>query len=317
MNQGHGMRVRLQASNLIVSYDNFVAIDIPKLSLTGSIIAIIGHNGAGKSTLIKNILGLLPSERGKFQVIDEASSNGDILTAEEHMAFCPETGSVFGDISVESYVKLWCRMRHRDGAYYKKEGRRYIELLNLEPLLPKLGRELSKGQRRRVQTAIGFLLSPKLFLFDEPFDGLDVQRTNELTEIMAEESCRTAFVVSSHRMDVMERLADTALVLRDGKMAAAGPISDVCELLAGRSIQLEGSREPADLCDLLRMKAPNYVINNIGGIVEVTGQASMEDVSALIPASFGDNIKVSARIPSLVDAMNYHLKSLEPQRTGI
>lgn len=217
----------IEAKGLSVAYDSTVALRCEQLVLSGNIIGLIGHNGAGKSTFIKSILKLLPPTSGSLKVYDD---NGPLLP-EEHMAFCPETGSVFNDISVESYVKLWCRLKHQDPNYYRKEGREISDLLALEPLLPKLGRELSKGQRRRVQTAIGFLTKPKLFLFDEPFDGLDVLRTRELAEIINNQSEQTNFIISSHRMDVMERLVDMLVVLRAGEFVATGPVQEVCKKL--------------------------------------------------------------------------------------
>ena len=224
--------IRLRADGFSTGYDGIAALDIPRLELRGNVIALIGHNGAGKSTFIKGLLGLLPALEGSFEVCDRVS--GCPLVPEDDMAFCPETGAVFSDISVKDYVRLWCRMKQGDGNYYKKAGAEYVELMQLEPLMSKLGRELSKGQRRRVQTAVGFLSRPKLFLFDEPFDGLGVQKTSELADIIRAHSKKMSFVISSHRMDVVERLADQVLVLKDGRLEAAGGVSDVCRKLSGK-----------------------------------------------------------------------------------
>ncbi len=223
--------VTLRITNLKVSYAELQALDIPRLEISGGVLALLGHNGAGKSTLIKTMLGLLDPARGEVVVGD---SNEGILVPERDMAFCPENGAVFADISVEQYLQLWCRIKHGDPRYYQGAGRSYVERLSLSQLLHKRGRELSKGQRRRVQTALGFMSDPKLFLFDEPFDGLDVQRTNELMEIVEEERSRRAFLISSHRMDVMERISDAVIVLEGGGPRSFGTVADVCASLAGQ-----------------------------------------------------------------------------------
>lgn len=215
----------ITVDDLMVRYNQTLALTAHHAEFTGRIIAVIGHNGAGKSTFIKTILGLVRPGRGSVTCTFSHHDEKVPLLPEKNMAFCPEMGSVFSDIYVEDYIKLWCRMKHHDGSYYKKEGAKYIELLDMAPVMRKRGRELSKGQRRRVQTTIGFLTNPKLFLFDEPFDGLDIIRTQELTDLIDEHSKEMTFIVSSHRMDVMERLADYVVVLKTASLFRSGRLS--------------------------------------------------------------------------------------------
>lgn len=224
---------QIEARNLQVSYGSNLALNLPLLHCSGNIIGLIGHNGAGKSTLMKAILQLLPVDAGSLQVKWVGRGFNQTMSPKDDMAFCPETGSVFADITVKNYIQMWCRVRYSDANYFRDVGDQYMKLFDIYPLLHKLGRELSKGQRRRVQTMIGFLIDPKLFLIDEPFDGLDVEKTQELIDIVKTEAGRRSFIVSSHRMDVIERLADFVLVLQRGEIAAAGSVQEVCQKLSG------------------------------------------------------------------------------------
>jgi len=246
--------VKLCGTKLAVQYTDSVALDIAELKTAGCVIAVIGHNGAGKSTLIKTILGLLQPKSGSL-----IASNGDgaPLVPHKHMAFCPENGAVFADIAVERYLELWCRLTRNDGRFYRKEGSYFVERLDVAPLLHKKGRELSKGQRRRVQTAVGFLGDPRFFLFDEPFDGLDVQRTNQLMEIVEEERTRRSFLISSHRMDVIERLADSVIVLQQGSLLCVGSVREVCTILSA------GSELQDSLTDAIRLHLQSLKANKI------------------------------------------------------
>jgi ABC-type multidrug transport system ATPase subunit len=130
---------RITTHDLRVSYGNFVALDLPDTNLAGRVIAIIGHNGAGKSTFIKTTLNLVQTSRGSLRVTDTHDNVVTPLLPQRHLAFCPEMGAVFADITVESYIKLWCRFKQRDALYYRRAGSRYIELLSIAPLFRKLG----------------------------------------------------------------------------------------------------------------------------------------------------------------------------------
>lgn len=299
----------ITVDDLMVRYNQTLALTAHRAEFHGRVVAVIGHNGAGKSTFIKTILGLVRPDRGNVTCSFSHRDERTTLRPERHMAFCPEMGSVFSDIYVEDYIKLWCRMKHRDGSYYKKAGAKYIEILDMGPVMRKRGRELSKGQRRRVQTTIGFLTNPKLFLFDEPFDGLDIIRTQELTDLIEELTREMTFVVSSHRMDVMERLADYVVVLKNGEFVSYGPLEAVCEDLGGATYFLKLEDRQGEAADALRLGLEGCVVNHVGSHLAITGKGAQEDIIREIVTALGVAIvDLEKTQPSLVDAMNVHLK---------
>lgn len=310
------INVGLRAENLRVQYTDVLALECSEATIEGNVIAVIGHNGAGKSTFIKTVLGLLAPSSGALWAYEMQDGAKRRLHPERSMAFCPETGSVFADISVESYLRLWCRFKQRNADFYRKEGAHYLDQLQLTPLMKKLGRELSKGQRRRVQTAIGFLTQPKLFLFDEPFDGLDVLKTHELTAIIEEHRNRMAFVISSHRMDVVERLADKVLVLKEGKFVSFGTVPDVSTRLGGKTLTIHSVRHhPEELRELLKTRYPSAICNLLGRQISLTGfELESEKVQHELSEAGCRDISIETVCPSLVDAMNLHLRgSVSPQ----
>lgn len=304
--------VKLVAKDLEVAYGDNLALKIDDLQATGSIFAVIGHNGSGKSTLMKTVLGLLPARLGDVHAYLAETGRFSLLVPERHMAFAPEHGAIFEDLSVESYVQLWCRIKHFDSGYYKKAGARIIERLRIPPLLKKLGRELSKGQRQRVQAAIGFLAEPKLFLFDEPFDGLDLKQSSELGECMLDEAYRTSMVVSSHRIEVVERLADVFVVLRNGELLTSGSLEEVCGELAGTRITIANGKDTASslaIAELLRQHYRRSSVNQVGNEISVVGEGlNAEDVGRLLAEHGYSEHSIEVGKPSLIEAMNYHLR---------
>jgi len=303
--------LEIKARNLEVQYSGVPALSCKKLDLQGRVISVIGHNGAGKSTLIKTMLDLLPVASGFLKAMHRENDRVHPIIPSKHMAFCPEEGSVFADITVESYVSLWCKLKRGNGKYYRKEGSHYVERLDLLDLLPKLGRSLSKGERRRVQTAVGFLSQPKLFLLDEPFDGLDVRRAHELVKIISEESAQMTFLISSHRLDIIEWLSDSLVVLSQGRIAASGSLEIVCSSLSDQTLVLEGVARQSKAVLALEQAFPGCFIRTLGDSLFLTGKNVTAESILSVLKSVGiseGSTQIRAEKPGLVDAMNYHLQ---------
>ena len=304
--------IEFHGTDLRVSYGSTVALNIPYLHARGKIIAVIGHNGSGKSTFIKTLLGLLTPRSGEMKTYFHTADSHRILVPEQDMAFSPENGAVFADVSVESYVRLWCRIKQRRGDYYRRDGAKIIEQLEIAPLMKKQGRELSKGQRRRVQIAVGFLAEPKLFLFDEPFDGLDIAQSNQLSSVLLEQSEKMCMVISSHRMEVVERLADLVIVLEKGEVIACGPVDDVCAQLCGQSVLISNAGDvAATFLPALRAAFASCLVHTIGSQISITGtDFSLERLALFLQQQDLRDLPLRPARPSLVDAMHYHLRKI-------
>ncbi len=220
------------------------------------------------------------------------------------------TGFDNADVTVENYLKLWCRIKQGRASYLRHEGAGILEELEVTPLLRKLGRELSKGQRRRVQIAAGFLISPKLFLFDEPFDGLDVSQSNRLSLILERKSREMSMIISSHRMEVVERLADHVIVLEKGSVLASGSVDEVCTELCGQSILISNlGALVGQFLPELRAAFKQSVIQSVGEQISVIGRdITLEHLHAFFNEHHGGNPLLRIARPTLDDAMRYHLE---------
>lgn len=304
--------ITLEAKDLILKYEHQVALSIENLRVDGKVIAVLGHNGAGKSTLLKTLLGLLKPQNGSLST--KTSQHLISLKPEMHMAFCPENGAVFEDIKVSDYLKIWLRLRKKPAYLKSSRVLDLLELFEVGPLLDKFGRELSKGQRRRVQSVVGFLIEPKLFLFDEPFDGLDVQRTAELAEIIAFYKEQTAFIISSHRMDIIERVADAGLVLADGNVVASGSITEIALQLAGKTLVIERASLSKEILNEIINQLALYH-SNIGDQLVLTGpEADSLNLKRFLNAKNLPIIEHREFNPTLTDAMGYHLQNLRTKK---
>lgn len=308
---GQDDEIRILINNLVVAYGKTVALNISSVDVKGRTFAVVGHNGSGKSTLIKVLLGLLSPRKGNINVCVENSTDSITVYPEEKMAFSPEEGAIFADLTVESYLRLWCRIKCGDSKYYRLEGSKYIDLFDLGPMLPKLGRELSKGQRRRVQTAIGFISDPSVFFFDEPFDGLDVEQTSRLSQIIQKESSNRAIFISSHRMEIVERLCDIVIVLEHGQVSALGQPAEVAKILCptGFVLNIKDS-EARGIVNKLAARFPSSVCYETHAGGYVCGLKNGESDLKQFLNELGDNrVSFESSTVSLVDAMHLQLKN--------
>ncbi|MCC6933410.1 MAG: ABC transporter ATP-binding protein [Deltaproteobacteria bacterium] len=303
--------LQINAQSLEVNYGSFQALNIEHLAVRGRIIALVGHNGSGKSTLIKTLLQLLMPRHGYIVSSLTADAPGKMLLPHEDMAFSPEEGAIFEDLTVASYFQLWCRLKRGSGNYYKNQGLPLLEKFQVQNLLHKYGRQLSKGQRRRVQMVVGFLSNPRFFLFDEPFDGLDVEQTSRLVQILSQEAKQTALLISSHRMEIVERLADALIVLKQGKVSAAGTLETVCQNLCpcGFAINLEHNSQSGEaLTASLREYFSPLLISPSAARITLYGKdIAREKLVQILQAQGQSEEQIIAIKPSLIEAMHYHL----------
>jgi ABC-2 type transport system ATP-binding protein len=306
---------RITFRDVEVYYATHPALRCNELDLETSICGIIGPNGAGKSTFIKTILGLLRPIRGEFGAYSVTKSGLHKLVPQIDMAYCPEMGAVFNDISVEEYLLFWCRLRHGGAKYLKfGNGKHLLDALDLWAILPKRGAFLSKGEKQRVQTCAGFLLNPKLFLFDEPFDGLDVQRTQDLVNLIQLKLSETSFIISSHRMDIIERIARSLLVLNQGKIVSSGTVTEVSTALAGEAIiltlQSEDRNNREKVAQYLTTSFPHTIITDRGTEWSLTGSGLTAKELAQYFSTRFSHFEVMGHPPSLTDAMTLYLRSI-------
>ena len=306
----------IEAENLCVSYERTLALRIHELQVRGNIIGIIGHNGAGKSTFIKALLELIPADSGRL--LAQKGPNATRLVPDRDMAFCPETGAVFSDITVKEYLKLWCRLKAGSPHYLFKEGQSILEILELEELLHKKGRELSKGQRQRVQTAAGFFSQPRLFLFDEPFDGLDIQRTHELIELIRSYGSKMSFIISSHRMDVMELLADEMIVLEDGTVRTTGSPKRISQDLCPHFLRISGVPDYERAYEALQIALPHCFLRRSGDTIRIASSQMVKDtVLKTLQKNSDYEIPIVEGEPTLTDAMSLYLRKIKEEKDGM
>ena len=199
------------------------------------IVALIGHNGAGKTTLLKAILGLLKLDAGRviFQGMD-ITNRAPHLNVRAGIAYCPQGGQVFGSLTVTENLEVAASNRgpNSSSARYKLET-----VFDLFPAL--YGRRnykagvLSGGERQMLAIGMSLMLSPKIFLIDEPSGGLApryVDRVFQSIRTISKEFNTPILLVEQNFKDAMD-VAHAVCVMRNGRLVFEGDPDQAREVM--------------------------------------------------------------------------------------
>ncbi len=190
----------------------------------GELVGYIGENGAGKSTTIKMLTGLLTPTSGKVIV------NG-IIPNEKRIENNKNIGAVFGqktqlwwDLPVNESFRLIKKMYKIPENEYRKNLKKFTEILNLEDLLEKQVKNLSLGQKMRCEIAATFLHNPKIVYLDEPTIGLDVLVKENIRRFIKDinKEKKTTVILTTHDLKDIEDVCDRIILLDKGQIIYDG-----------------------------------------------------------------------------------------------
>ena len=199
---------------------NHINFEIQK----GELVGYIGENGAGKSTTIKMLTGLLTPTSGEIVV------NG-LVPNEKRIQNNKNIGAVFGqktqlwwDLPVIESFRLIKKMFKIPENEYRKNLKRFTEILDLEDLLDKQVKNLSLGQKMRCEIAATFLHNPKIVYLDEPTIGLDVFVKENIRKFIKEinKEKKTTVILTTHDLKDIEDVCDRIILLNRGQIIYDG-----------------------------------------------------------------------------------------------
>jgi len=224
--------ISLEVSQVEKAYSTVKAVQ--GLSFTvapGQIFALLGPNGAGKSSLIRMLVGLTQADAGEIRVFENGIRIEKI--PETSFAYLPEDRGLYPDKSVTDNLTYIGKLRGLTKAEITKQLAFWLPRLDLEEKAKDNLSKLSKGNQQKVQLISCLIHQPKLLVLDEPFSGLDpINQEHVLTILNEMKQMGTTIVLSAHQMALVERLADSMLLLNKGQQVASGSLAQVIEQLS-------------------------------------------------------------------------------------
>ena len=183
----------------------------------GEIVCLLGNNGAGKTTLINCILRMIQADAGSILL-----DGRDIFTYNNEEYFSKVNALLESSVNVYDYLTGWQNIEYFSGLLKLDSGnekiKTYISLFELEEAIHEAVGTYSRGMRQKLALLIALMSSPKLLLLDEPTLGLDIQSKLSVIQILNTiiKTEKIAVLLTSHQMDVVQKLQSRILILKDG-----------------------------------------------------------------------------------------------------
>ncbi len=218
----------LRIENLTKKYGEKKAVDSLSLTIApGEIYGFIGHNGAGKTTTIKAVCGILDFDGGEIYV-DGTSIKADPLKCKREIAYIPDNPDLYDFYTGVKYLNFIADIYGIPSDVRKERMRRYCDMFELTPELARPISEYSHGMKQKLAVISALIHSPKLWLLDEPFVGLDPKAAHTLKQIMRE-VCDGggAIFFSTHVLEVAEKLCDRIAIIKNGRLVVSGTTDEV------------------------------------------------------------------------------------------
>lgn len=199
------------------------------LDLSG-ITAVFGANGSGKTSLLRVIAGLESSTHGTLMFRDEEwqGHNGILQPEARSIGYVFQDGRLFSHLNVRANLNFPLTHGRRSGPINFDDT---VESFELEDLLERYPAALSGGERQRVAIARSLLTNPSLLLMDEPLSSLDHLRKRELLPLIKDlpQRYKIPIIYVTHDIDELVFLADTVVLLANGRNVARGSAREILE----------------------------------------------------------------------------------------
>ncbi len=219
----------IKVENLVKSYGSFRALkDVSFEVGKGEIVGFLGPNGAGKTTTMKILTCYLPADSGTVTVAGYDVTK-DTLEVRRRIGYLSEGAPLYDDMSTIDFLRFVGQLRGLSSKKLNKQIKNVVEVCGLEKAAGKLIGELSKGYRQRVGLAQALIHEPDILILDEPTSGLDPNQIQEIRNLIKEIGKEKTVILSTHILPEVTATCDRAIIVKDGRIVAAGSPRELME----------------------------------------------------------------------------------------
>jgi ABC-2 type transport system ATP-binding protein len=222
------MDLAVETHGLTREFAGFRAVDgIDLVVPAGSFYGFLGPNGAGKSTTIKCLTGLLKPTSGTMRILgmDPAA---DPVAVKRRIGVVPEDLALFDRLTADETLSFVAQVHGIDDATAAERADDLLTLMDLRSAAHTLVTDFSHGMRKKLSLAAALLPAPRLLFLDEPFEGIDAVASRQIKDLLQGFVTRGGTIfLTSHILEIVERLSTHIGVIARGRMVAQGRIAEL------------------------------------------------------------------------------------------
>lgn len=216
---------KLQGQNLKKTYKGRNVVDQVSIEISqGEIIGLLGPNGAGKTTTFYMMVGLIRPDEGHIYLNNDDITERPIhVRARNKIGYLPQEASIFRDLTVEE--NILAVLEYLPMVIHERKAilEELLATLRISHIRKSKGKDLSGGERRRVEIARTLSFSPHFILLDEPFAGVDPLAINDIQNVIKDLKKRNiGILITDHNVRETLGIVDRAFIMNDGKIIVHG-----------------------------------------------------------------------------------------------
>jgi ABC-2 type transport system ATP-binding protein len=205
----------------------------------GEFYALLGPNGAGKTTTLRLVAGLLIPDSGTIEVFG-IDVRRHPIEAKRIIAWLPDEPMLYDRLDPLEYLEFVAGLWGIEPAKAQEIASALLEMLGLWPHRHQRCETFSRGMKQKVALAGALVHQPKLLMLDEPLTGLDAAASRQVKDLLAATVRRGATIIlTTHILEVAERLADRIGIIDHGRLIAEGTLEELKSSVGGEGKNLE------------------------------------------------------------------------------
>lgn len=276
------------AKDLSKKYNKHLVVDNLNLAIKkGEIFGLLGPNGAGKSTVILMALGLTEPSSGSINVAG-FNSTREPLKVKRITGYLPEKVGFYDDMTAKGNLAYTAELNNIPYREIPKKIDEVLEIVGLSKNKNQLVKTLSKGMKQRLGIADVLIKDPQLVIFDEPTEGLDLKVANQILQTILDlnKQKNITFLLSSHQLNLMQRVCPRVGILSRGKLIGEGNVENLGRNLFGGGkyrIELELEKVTDEIIEKLKKLDKVVNVNKTDNQLQVICDKDIrQDISRLI-----------------------------------